>query len=69
MGQAGAQIAITGSSPNILSGSLSGSLVSSLGDIYPSTPQGNFIVTLPSASMATLLSGSTTNANTLYFVI
>jgi len=69
IGATGATINITGSSPNILSGSLSGSLVSTLTDIYPSTPQGNFIVTLTSASMATLLSGSTTNANTLYFVI
>jgi hypothetical protein len=69
MGQAGAQIAITGSNPTILSGSLSGSLVSTLTDIYPSTPQGNFIVTIDSASMATLIAGAGTNANTLYFVI
>jgi predicted RecA/RadA family phage recombinase len=62
-------INITGSNPTILSGSLSGSLVSSLGDIYPSTPQGNFIVTIDSASMATLIAGASTNANTLYFVI
>ena len=62
-------INITGSNPTIQSGSLSGSLVSTLGDIYPSTPQGNFIVTIDSASMATLISGGQTNANTLYFVI
>jgi hypothetical protein len=62
-------INITGSNPTILSGSLSGSLVSTLTDIYPSTPQGNFIVTIDSASMATLLSGAGTNANTIYFVI
>jgi hypothetical protein len=62
-------INITGSNPTIQSGSLSGSLVSTLTDIYPSTPQGNFIVTLDSASMATLLSGAGTNANTIYFVI
>jgi hypothetical protein len=60
---------ITGSNPTIQSGSLSGSLVSTLTDTYASTPQGNFIVTLDSASMATLLSGATTNANTIYFVI
>jgi hypothetical protein len=62
-------INITGSNPTIQSGSLSGSLVSTLGDTYTSTPQGNFIVTIDSASMATLLSGATANANTLYFVI
>jgi hypothetical protein len=60
---------ITGSNPTIQSGSLSGSLVSTLGDTYASTPQGNFIVTLDSASMASLLSGAGTNANTIYFVI
>ena len=60
---------ITGSAPTIQSGSLSGSLVSTLTDTYASTPQGNFIVTLDSASMATLLAGAGTNANTIYFVI
>jgi hypothetical protein len=62
-------LSLTGSVPTIVSGNLSGSLVSTLTDIYPSTPQGNFIVTLTSASMATLLSGAGTNANTIYFVI
>ena len=62
-------INITGSNPTIQSGSLSGSLVSTLTDTYASTPQGNFIVTLDSASMASLLAGSSTNANTIYFVI
>ena len=62
-------INITGSAPTIQSGSLSGSLVSTLTDTYASTPQGNFIVTLDSASMATLLAGAGTNANTIYFVI
>jgi hypothetical protein len=62
-------MAITGSNPTIQSGSLSGSLVSTLTDTYASTPQATFIVTIDSASMATLLSGATTNANTLYFVI
>lgn len=69
IGATGATINITGSNPNILSGSLSGSLISNLGDIYTGSNNANFIVTLGSASMATLLSGSTTNANTLYFVI
>ena len=62
-------INITGSNPTIQSGSLSGSLVSTLTDTYASTPQATFIVTIDSASMATLLSGAGTNANTLYFVI
>lgn len=69
IGATGGIINITGSNPNILSGSLSGSLISNLGDIYTGSNNANFIVTLGSASMATLLSGSTTNANTLYFVI
>lgn len=69
MGQAGAQFALTGSNPNILSGSLSGSLISNLGDIYTGSNNANFIITLGSASMASLLAGSATNANTLYFVI
>jgi hypothetical protein len=62
-------LSITGSAPTIVSGTLSGSVVTTLTDIYPSTPQANFIVTLTSASMATLLNTSGTNANTLYFVI
>jgi hypothetical protein len=62
-------LAITGSNPTIQSGSLSGSLISNLGDIYTGSNNAQYIVTLGSASMATLLSGSTTNANTLYFVI
>jgi hypothetical protein len=69
IGATGATINITGSNPNILSGSLSGSLISNLGDIYTGSNNANFIITLGSASMASLLSGGTTNANTLYFVI
>jgi hypothetical protein len=62
-------LSLTGSAPTIVSGNFSGSLVSTLTDTYASTPQATFIVTIDSASMATLLSGETTNANTLYFVI
>ena len=66
-------LALTGSSPThtFLSGGInySGSIVSTATDTFPSAPQGNFIVTLNSASMATLLSGAGTNANTIYFVI
>ena len=62
-------LSLTGSAPTIVSGNFSGSLVSTLTDTYASTPQATFIVTIDSASMATLLSGATTNANTLYFVI
>jgi hypothetical protein len=69
IGATGATINITGSNPNILSGSLSGSLISNLGDIYTGSNNANFIITLGSASMASLLAGSATNANTLYFVI
>jgi epidermal growth factor receptor substrate 15 len=64
---------ITGSAPThtFLSASVnySGSLLTNATDTYPSVPQGNFVVTLSSASMATLLSGGATNANTIYFVI
>jgi len=69
IGATGGIINITGSNPNILSGSLSGSLISNLGDIYTGSNNANFIITLGSASMASLLAGSATNANTLYFVI
>jgi hypothetical protein len=62
-------LSITGSAPTIQSGSLSGSLVDNLGDIYPSTGQAKHLVTLTSASMATLLFNATTDANTVYFVI
>ena len=62
-------VAITGSNPTIVNGTLSGSLISNLGDIYTGSNNANFIVTLGSASMASLLAGSTTDANTLYFVL
>jgi hypothetical protein len=62
-------VAISGSNPTIQSGSLSGSLISNLGDIYTGSNNANFIVTLGSASMAFLISSSTVNPNTLYFVI
>jgi len=62
-------LSITGSAPTIVSGSLSGSLVDNLGDVYPSTGQAKHLVTLTSASMATLLFNGTTDANTVYFVI
>ena len=62
-------LSITGSAPTIVSGSLSGSLISNLGSVYTSSTNANFIVTLGSASMAFLISSSTTNPNTLYFVI
>ena len=53
----------------IESGSLSGSLIDNLGDIYTGSNNAQHIVTLGSASMAFLISSSTTNPNTLYFVI
>jgi cytoskeletal protein CcmA (bactofilin family) len=62
-------ISITGSAPTIVSGSLSGSLISNLGDIYTGSNNANFIVTLGSASMASLIAAASTNPNTLYIVI
>jgi len=68
-------MSISGSGTITLTGSyagnigFSGSVITNVGDTYTSTAEARNIVTLTSASMATLLSGSTTNANTLYFVI
>jgi hypothetical protein len=62
-------VSITGSNPTIQSGSLSGSLISNLGDIYTGSNNANFVVTLGSASMAHLLTNNLTQPNTLYFVI
>jgi hypothetical protein len=64
---------ITGSAPTQqwVSGglTLSGSLISNVTDIYTGSNNANFIVTLGSASMASLIQAGTTNLNTLYFVI
>jgi hypothetical protein len=64
---------ITGSAPTQqwVSGglTLSGSLVSNVTDIYTGSNNANFIITLGSASMASLIAAGTTNVNTLYFVI
>jgi hypothetical protein len=66
-------IAITGSAPTQqwVSGglNLSGSLLSNVTDIYTGSNNANFIVTLGSASMASLIAAGTTNPNTIYFVI
>ena len=66
-------IAITGSTPTQqwVSGglNLSGSLISNVTDIYTGSNNANFIVTLGSASMASLIAAGTTNPNTIYFVI
>jgi hypothetical protein len=66
-------VVITGSAPTQqwVSGglTLSGSLVSNVTDIYTGSNNANFIITLGSASMATLIASETTNPNTLYFVI
>jgi len=48
---------------------LSGSLISNVTDIYTGSNNANFIITLGSASMASLIEAGTTNLNTLYFVI
>jgi hypothetical protein len=47
----------------------SGSLLTNATDIYTGSNNANFIVTLGSASMASLIAAGTTNPNTLYFVI
>jgi hypothetical protein len=64
---------ISGSNPTQLwtSGglNLSGSLISNITDIYTGSNNANFIVTLGSASMASLIAAGTVNPNTLYFVI
>jgi hypothetical protein len=68
-------MSISGSGTITLTGSyagnpgFSGSVITNVGDTYTSTAVANNFVTLDSASMATLLSGVTTNANTIYFVI
>ena len=62
-------LSITGSNPTITNGSLSGSLIGNLGSIYTASIAPKNLVTLGSASMATLLSGAGTDANTIYFVI
>ena len=66
-------VAITGSAPTQqwVSGglTLSGSLLTNATDIYTGSNNANFVVTLGSASMASLLAGGTTNPNTLYFVL
>jgi hypothetical protein len=66
-------VVISGSAPvqQWVSGglTLSGSLLSNATDIYTGSNNANFVVTLGSASMASLLAGGTTNPNTIYFVI
>jgi hypothetical protein len=66
-------VVISGSAPvqQWVSGglTLSGSLLTNATDIYTGSNNANFVVTLGSASMATLIAGGTTNPNTLYFVI
>jgi hypothetical protein len=61
-------LSITGSAPSILSQSFSGSLITNLTDTYSDVARVNQIVTLTSASYASLASGSLTNPNTLYVV-
>ena len=61
-------VAFTGSAPTILSSSFSGSLITNLTDIYTDVPAVNKIVTLTSASYASLVTGGTVDPNTLYVV-
>jgi hypothetical protein len=60
-------LGVTGSI-NLSSGSFSGSVVDNITDDFTDVPKVNHIVTLSSASLATLIAGATTDANTLYVV-
>ena len=61
-------VSFSGSAPSILSSSFSGSLITNLTDVYTDVEAVQQIVTLTSASYASLVSGSLTNPNTLYIV-
>ena len=61
-------LSLTGSLPTIASGGYSGSLIGNLGDTDTTVPAAQNIVTLTSASYASLVVANTTNANTLYFI-
>jgi hypothetical protein len=62
-------LSVTGSSPILLrSGSLSGSVISNITDTFNDVPSALYIVTLDSASYASVVTSSTTDQNTLYFV-
>jgi hypothetical protein len=62
-------LSVTGSSPiSLLSGSLSGSVISNITDTFAPVPSALYIVTLDSASYASVVTSSLTDQNTLYFV-
>jgi len=61
-------VSVNGPTINITSGSLSGSFVSNVTDIYTTVAPANYIVTIDSASYGNLLSTNATDPNTLYVV-
>ena len=61
-------VSFTGSAPTILSSSFSGSVITNLTDTYVDVPEVKQIVTLTSASYASLVTAGTLNPNTLYIV-
>ena len=61
-------LGISGSAITFVSGTLSGSVVTNIGDIFTDVAPVNRIITLTSASYAALASGSTTDPNALYIV-
>ena len=61
-------VGISGSAITFVSGTLSGSVVTNIGDTFTDVAPVNRIITLTSASYAALASGSTTDPNALYIV-
>lgn len=61
-------LGISGSAITFVSGTLSGSTITNIGDTFTDVSPVNRIITLTSASYAALASGSTTDPNTLYIV-
>jgi hypothetical protein len=61
-------LGISGSAITFVSGTLSGSVVTNIGDTFTDVAPVNRIITLTSASYAALASGSLTDPNALYIV-
>jgi hypothetical protein len=61
-------VGISGSAITFVSGTLSGSTITNIGDTFTDVAPVNRIITLTSASYAALVTGSTTDPNALYIV-
>ena len=61
-------VGISGSAITFVSGTLSGSVVTNIGDTFTDVAPVNRIITLTSASYAALVTGSSTDPNALYIV-